>query len=468
MNPTPEQIHILDLAKSDNLAVTALAGTGKSTTLELIEANLPKTPVLYICFGRHDLDRARKRVRSTTVAKNFNGLGHGIWGQHIGSKLVLEVAKISNIIKTLAADAKPTTGKEINAAYWAIRDGVEKAKAFGYVPDGHVLADKSLATWREVADALDETPDPFVKSLVDKALSLSITQAHQGTIDFNDQVYMPAVFGGTFPRFPVVLGDEAQDWNNVNWVMYDKLTKSGRGIIVGDPYQSIYVFRGATPGGMQLATARHSMQSATLSVSFRCPEAVVRHVHYHVPNFKWHKPGGRVGYFEELSAGAVSEATFICRNNAPLFKTALQFLIWGHSVNVAGSDLGPRLTGIMRKFGNGSLPQAQVLSVIDSWHEARDARGSKSARDIADCLRVFAKQGDNLAQAIAYAEYLFTQDGQITFNTGHKSKGREWNTVFVLDKDLLGDDDQERNLAYVMATRSANELYYVNSNTINK
>ena len=117
----------------------------------------------------------------------------------------------------------------------------------------------------------------------------------------------------------------------------------------------------------------------------------------------------------------------------------------------------------MKKLGDGNLPQSTVLSRIDAWEDARDAKGSKTAKDTAECMRVFARHGSNLDQAMAYAKHLFAQEGTLTFTTGHKAKGREWDVVFVVDDHLLGEDEQERNLAYVMATRSADQLYYIKS-----
>jgi hypothetical protein len=47
--------------------------------------------------------------------------------------------------------------------------------------------------------------------LIDEVLTDSIRLAYEGQIDFDDQIYMPTLFGGTFPRFPLVMVDEAQD-----------------------------------------------------------------------------------------------------------------------------------------------------------------------------------------------------------------------------------------------------------------
>jgi superfamily I DNA/RNA helicase len=74
-------------------------------------------------------------------------------------------------------------------------------------------------------------------------LAINIEQAFRGIIDFDDQIYMPTLFGGSWPQFPLVMIDEAQDLSPINHAMLSKLVKH-RLIAVGDPYQSIYGFRG--------------------------------------------------------------------------------------------------------------------------------------------------------------------------------------------------------------------------------
>ena len=295
----------------------------------------------------------------------------------------------------------------------------------------------------------------------------SIAAAYAGSCDFNDQIYMPTLFAGTFPEFPLVMIDEYQDLNPVNHEMIRKLTKH-RLIGVGDPFQSIYEFRGAESGGMARAVQTFKMTECDLSVSFRCPRRIVEHVRWRVPKFKWVKEGGEITKVQGaiwLDLIVNAPATFICRNNAPLFKLAMRFLNEGHSVQVLGSDIGPRLIATMRKLGT-DLDRAELLAAIDSWLEAREARGSKSAKDTAECMRVFASHGQNLTQAVAYAEHLFAQKGKITFTTGHKAKGLEWSTVFHLDPWLCDDTEQDKNLRYVISTRSSDRLFEVNSEDI--
>ena len=470
MQPTAEQLYILDqVAQTDsNLMVNALAGTGKTSTLKLIEAASPVKPILFLAFGKKNAEDGRKTMATTTKVSTFNSLGHGIWSQAIGRGFKPDVRKTGDIFRQIIADAKPSEKGRLWEVYWPVVEAVGYAKSRGYIPTSHVMHTKRLCTWENLIPYFDEEPDDFIHQQVDHVLNLSIAAAYKGTCDFDDQIYMPALFAGTFPKFPMVMVDEYQDLNPCNHTMITKLTKSSRLIGVGDPHQSIYAFRGAQANGMSDAVTAYSMTECDLTVSFRCPEAVVNSVRWHVPKFKSAKSGGLVRELEWLEVTSLANPTFICRNNAPLFRLAMRCLSAGIGVNVSGSDIGPRLIRQMKKLGKEDMTRTATKAAITEWQAAKEDRGSKTAADQAACMLVFADHGANLGQAIAYTEHLFKQDsGQFLFSTGHKAKGLEYPTVVHLDPWLLDHaDDQDRNLSYVISTRSSDQLYSVNSNDV--
>lgn len=467
MTPTTEQTDILIAATAtgSNLLINALAGCGKTTTLEMIERAVATKPILYLVFNRKNAADAEKRMLSTTSVRTLNSLGHRIWAKTVGRNLTVRPKKCGDILRSFIADAPRETRSALWSAYSSILDGVEMAKALGYLPAGGQWPAKSLCTKADLHAALDETPDELTAAVIDKVLSSSVRLAYDGQIDYNDQVYMPAVFGGVFPQFPLVLVDEAQDLSPVNHMLLRRLHRpSSRIVAVGDRFQSIYGFRGALEGGMDSLSSTYSMTPLDLSVSFRCPRAIVEAARWRVPKFQWIKEGGHVETLNSLDLDRVPDcAAFLCRNNAPLFRLAMRLLSAGRSVSVAGSDIGPKLVKILGKLGPSELPRGPVLVAIDAWEEKREEKGSKTAGDIAECMRVFAAHGANLGQAMAYAEHLFKQEGSIRLSTGHKAKGLEWPVVYHLDPWLIGEDDQELNLRYVIQTRSLDQYYEIDS-----
>ena len=141
-------------------------------------------------------------------------------------------------------------------------------------------------------------------------------------------------------------------------------------------------------------------------------------------------------------------------------------LISGRSVSVAGSDIGPKLIGIMKKLGPEDMGTTSLLAAIADWEAEKVDKGSTTAPDLAECMRVFASHGSSLSTALRYAEHLFAQKGTIRLMTIHKAKGLEFPTVYFLDPWLCRDDEQDLNCRYVAQTRSMDRLFEINSRDI--
>lgn len=288
------------------------------------------------------------------------------------------------------------------------------------------------------------------------------------------------------------------DWRDylIRYEPYDGLvysmTVSHNQLFVADGIvthncQAIYGFRGAHTSSMPVMKKQFSMEELSLSVSFRCPKAVVRLAQVRAPNMKspdW-AIEGKVEYHSSWSADTPPDgAVVICRNNAPLFKVAMHFIRNGRGVKIVGNDIGAGLVKILKKLGESGMTSVEVIAAIESWRTEQIAKASHSRvgpiTDRAECLLVFAEQGKTLGEAIAFAEHLFSASGPVQFMTIHKSKGLEFKTVFYLDAFLiptkwtraqaeLGDGtplEQERNLNYVGITRAQEELHYVRSDEL--
>lgn len=467
-SPTDEQLDILNTGShtSANMMIEALAGTGKTSTLEMLVPELPaRSPILYLCFNKKNADEAVSRMPSTVVVRTFNALGHRIWGTTISRSLRLDANKCKVILKSLIDEAPSSQRSTLWDAYFEVLSGVTFAKALGYLPASTYPGVASLITQGTFHSLLEEEPDDLVADLIDTVLTRSIKQAFDGLVDFNDQVYMTALFRATCPTYSTILVDEYQDLSPVNHALLAKLAR-GRLIGVGDPNQNIYGFRGAKALGMAEAIITYSMTTFPLSLSFRCPSAITSHVAWHVPNFRSSKAGGNVSIPTHLDHLAIPEhSTILCRNNSPLLQTALSLLSASRSISIAGSDIGPKLISILRKLGPGSANRSQTLGLIADWEAEKLAKESKTAADFAACMRVFASHGDSLDTAIAYTEHLFRQQGTISLSTIHKAKGLEWSNVIHLDPWLVRKHphSQNKNLDYVASTRSSDYLTEIDS-----
>lgn len=463
--PTSEQQTILDAVRStkSNLMIRARAGCGKTTMLELIDHAEKAQPYLLMCFNKAIATEAEKRMRSATTVRTFNSLGHKIWAAAVDRKLSLNQKKILEIFRAIADETPRGERSYLWSMYDSVLAATSIARNIGYIPPEHFKAPKSLCDFRAVERLLDETLLPEAEALINKVLTISIGQAYNGVIDFTDQVYMPALFGGTYPSFPVVLVDEYQDLSPVNRAMVGRLCKHSRQIGVGDEAQAIYEFRGADVRAMPDAIAQFGMETLPLSTSFRCPSAITDNVHWHVPDITSSREGGVVARGNVHSI--TDNSAVICRYNAPLIALAMELLSSGHKVDVAGVDIGARIIRLLNKLGSEDMTNVQVLSAIEHWEAERESLDNKNARDTAECMRVFARHGKTLGGAIAYAKHIFeASGGTIHFMSGHRAKGLEFDTSYHLDSESIKKGiGQESNIHYVIDTRAKEKLIYIRS-----
>lgn len=478
--PTSEQAAIIAAARDtkDSILISALAGAAKTSTLEMICAALPVQPILCLAFNKRIQEEMKARLPGHVSCRTMNSIGHSIWAAACAKRLVVNTRKSYEILKA-KVDALPRPQRL--TAYDTFSEtlkAVGQAKGQGYVPEGRYPTARRLTNERGFRDSFeDESILENSLGLIDEVLTDSIRLAYKGQIDFDDQIYMPTLFGGTFPRFPLVMVDEAQDLSALNHAMLQRLV-TARLIAVGDPYQSIYAFRGAVSQGMESLRNTFSMTDMELSTSFRCPRAIVRRARSRAPHMNWPEwaEEGQINDYQGLkwTAESISDgAAVICRNNAPLYRLGFNLIRGGRGVSIVGSDVGPGLVRVLKKLGPETMPQAEVFAAIDQWEEerGRKAKSKESVSDRAECLRVFCGYGDTLSAAIAYADHLFKSSGTIQLLSGHKSKGLEWPVVYHLDPwripskwaESTEEIEQERNLEYVICTRAKRELWLVNA-----
>lgn len=487
---TPEQDAIIAEAKSEeSLILTAFAGAAKTTTLCLLAKKLPIVPTLCCAFNKRIADEMAKRMPSHIQCSTMNSLGHRAWGAKLGRRLVVETDKGYNIVNELMNTLVPDEKKRMGEGFSSLLRMVRLAKSNGYVPEkfrikgmGHTLCELEEFL-EQIGTDLEVEPDDEFIGWFHHCLARSITMAYEGRIDYDDQIYMSVLFDAPYPRFKIIMVDEAQDLSPLNHEALRRMF-GGRLIAVGDPFQAIYGFRGAHTGSMALIKDEFKCKELFLSISFRCPIAVVERARSRAPTMKypeWAKPGlvERLGEYthETFHDGDV----VICRNNAPLFSLALKLIRAGRGISLRGNDIGKSLIKVLQKLGPGNLPREVVIQEIANWQEEqlKKSRPSRHAgiNDRAECLRVFAEVGQTLEESIAYATRLFDMAGPIELMTGHKSKGLEFNRVFHLDPFLIpskfalrcaedGDPsklEQEKNLRYVIETRSQDSLFLIDS-----
>lgn len=476
--PTPEQsaIYTAASASSDNLLIEALAGAAKTTTLVELSRHVTGS-ICCLAFNKKIADEMRERMPTGVECLTLNSLGHRVWGRAIAKRLTLSSGKLNTLLREHIEHLG--AGEEADHLWETFADvlgALNASKNSGHVPN------TSVARWgrkvtplcddAEFFDALPEELSATQKTAILAVLDASFAMAMAGVIDYADQLLMPTVCKCVFPLYENVFVDEAQDLSELNHRMLEKLVKR-RIIAVGDSCQAIYAFRGAHEHGMPLLAQRFSMQRLSLSTTFRCASAICEHVRWRVPNISvWEgNPNnpGTINHLTSWNAADVADGTaIICRNNAPLFRTAIRLLRSGRRPNLWGNDVAASLVKILESLGAKNMLRADALAALARYHAEKLARLKRtSAKDaLADrvaCLRIFIDDAETLGGAITFAKTVLSSAGSVDLCTIHKSKGAEWRDIFILDEFLLGDEGQELNLRYVAATRAKRSVTYVTS-----
>lgn len=494
-SPTPEQQAIIDAGPDPrSIMIQAYAGTGKTATLVMLANAMPLRPSLALVFNRRNKLEMEERFPDHFKVSTLNGLGLGAWNKAIGRRSAVDSDKILKIAKEWTKQEQAKLTPEDFSALLAL---VRRARSMGLVPPKVMGQPKPLLTsddWELVADAayLDITSELIYAA--EAILRQSIKLSFQGVIDYDDQIYMSALFGGVFPRFPVVMVDEAQDLSALNKIMVAR-SSPGKLIIVGDPRQAIYAFRGADSSSMQsLRSLRDEWIDLKLSTTWRCPKAVVERQQRHAPGFNA-APEAPLGQVIDLQAQPWSIATIeahaggspvaiLCRNNAPLLCAAIRVIKARRGVQLLGGEIGKGLVRLLKKIvGDLTTPISITCDLIREWQdrEAGLARANEKPERVAlindrtECLLALTEDVHvrTAADMVKLLEELFSSStSQVLLSTGHKAKGLEWHTVVHLDPKLIPSKyarkqlaegnpvpmEQDRNLRYVIETRAKRNL----------
>jgi hypothetical protein len=248
-----------------------------------------------------------------------------------------------------------------------------------------------------------------------------------------------------------------------------------RVIAVGDPWQSIYAFRGAVTNGMTALKEHFDAQELPLSITFRVPRLGVVRANARVPSYRAHENNseGEIIHLDEWGPTDIpSEAAILCRNNAPLLSLGFKLLRNNRAIKLVGMDIGAGLVRILKKLGGPELKGIELQRALNVWLENALRKGkAASAYDRFDCLVALCEGRENLADVIRNAVSIFDQNGHIQLLSIHKSKGLEWENVFHLDPwripsrfTMSGTEEfeQELNCKYVAETRFKERLYLCN------
>jgi superfamily I DNA/RNA helicase len=512
MNLTPQQSAFVDtvVRQERNVALIARAGSGKTSTilaavnaLRASSSDLAITVCAYNKAIEVEISAKLKKAGHTdwkvTGAQTAHAMGWGL------VRFAFRNPKIEkNKVRELAyeiLDAVPGSRPDTAFAGTLRQYGsqvvelVSKAKqsGVGFFDDAPI---GSVDTWARIAEhydinGLDETDalDEVIKA-AQHLYKLSLDQTD--VVDFDDMVLFPLIknLRVKFTR-DVIFIDEAQDISRARQALVRKfLTPGGQLHIIGDDRQAIYGFSGADADALPNMIEALDSVILPLTVTFRCPKAVVALAQQIVPDLEA-APDAIQGQVARVDIKALASTPFVpgqailCRNTAPLIAAAYGLIRRGIAAKVEGRDIGIGLSKLARRWKvdliEDLLPRLENYRAQET--QKATAKGSDAkAEQVADkvdtlveiCTAVQAKGQHKVEDVVAFIADLFGDDVDpkacVTLATYHRAKGREWADVFLIEHHTRcpskaarqpWQQRQESNLAYVAFTRAMKTLTFL-------
>lgn len=461
MELTPEQQQIVETEFDDVLLVNAYAGTGKTSTLvKFCEARRGKK-ILYMAYNSSMQKEASKKFK------------------HLGASV---------FVKTMHSLAYAAIGKDY-------KDRLGNLRALDMLPFCEDVAEKEqyyhayllLKLIRDFCNSKYTMVD-FVKRLsengtdwgrenkasisyfLDKLPKVWEQIQTDSTLAYEHDFYLKR-YQLSEPKlyFDFILVDEAQDINGcvIDIIMRQRSKK----VFIGDTFQSIYKFRGATDSLERLSKLNGAV-TLYLTQSFRCPRVVAGVANQYLYLLKAPKPfRGTLIQKDDVP----TQTAIIARTNAKLFDYAIEHIDKKlHFVGGINSYNFQDLIDIQNlQWGKSDYIKNGFIKKFYDMDELVDYAEEANEVDLKvkiTTVRKYMKHSiRDLVKELQDNSVKDQKDAELILTTGHKSKGLEWDQVEILDdfvnlREELEEEGEciiqkeELNLLYVAITRSKQNL----------
>jgi DNA helicase-2/ATP-dependent DNA helicase PcrA len=451
------------------LHIEAKAGCSKTTTMVEKDYFLPieiRNDSVQVAFNSVSAAELKDRVAPGVEAKTLHSLGRAALVKVFPNLARTDInhSKYDGYIRAeLGSEA------ETQEARQGLKSIVDKARdcCFYAAGDMQPLIDRFDIETGHLSE------DEFLR-LAEKVLVAGLNDT--SSIDFGDMISIPLYQNLTMRKYSAISVDEAQDLCPSQHELLKRSIKPG-GLFcsVGDKNQAIYLFRSADPESIDRLCALFSSKTFLLPRTYRCGKAIVRSAQEIVPEIEYGEDQHE-GEVIELPIEKLLETVkvgdvIISRINAPLIRYCFQLIRMGIPANIRGRDVGDGLKSLVKKSKAKTVND--LLDWVNRWCETETERRTKQKKsstyvqDQAACLNTLCEGLYEVSDVISAIDNMFSDkstQGIVLLTSIHKSKGLEWNRVFLLESTCMlpsGNEQEEKNLVYVGRTRARNSLYKV-------
>lgn len=511
MGLNPSQREAVE-ATTGTVCILAGAGSGKTTTItrrlayQVATDAFPAQALLAVTFTDKAAGEMRGRLRSLGVdgpaARTFHAAAlkqlRYFRPEQVGGILASKGEIVGPMVRRL-----PKPHRFVPVA--DVASEIEWAKNQRIDPERYV-------------SALDGHEPPIPEEHIERIYSgYEREKTGRGTIDFEDMLelairmfeeddHIAATFWSGYEAFTV---DEFQDVNLLQFTLLQRWLGDREDLcVVGDDYQAIYSFTGASPQYLLELPQRDRIATFKLETNYRSTPEVLRFANRLVPRLggarkelRPSRPSGPAPTIRGFE-GTASELSFVARTISELFdqgvpyedmailyrvnaraedyegvlaERSIPYRLWDDSFlqRAAARQLLPRLRRVAAATDIG----AQVVAAAEALGYRGDLSGDVGRqeftrqKDLGRFIRLaegFEDGTRTVADFIADTGSRFAKQsgtGGVNLLTLHRSKGLEFEAVFLpkVENNELphrrADLAEERRLFYVGLTRAKSHLY---------
>ena len=494
------QLDIFDAVENgdSNIAINAVAGSGKTTTIVSAckRLNLDGRDVIFLAFNNLIVEDLKRKIKGYAEVSTLHAFGFSVLKKLYNHK------EYGMFIKVDSWKYQKYVKQNVYSLSSIITPDTDAAKVFGFccnVAKLYALARVNLIQYSEndLSQLRNLCDEHNLLTLFDEVevCNIMLADAYKMpkdmVIDFTDMIVLPLFHKDSIPTYKYVFIDEAQDLNRAQRELMLCASKYGRFIAVGDRNQAINGFAGADCNSFDKIANQDNTIELPLSVNYRCGTNMIRLAQEIVPHIQPHKGAikGEVLHVKQLSKSLFKENDMIlCRTSAPLVGLCMKLIESGITAVVKGKDIAQDLKNLIENANTKDIKQVlayleeekkKCVNILREERKCDEATAKNSARylnleDRCKCIENICMYSiENTTQLKSYINKMFTDEkieNAVMLSTAHKSKGLEANRVMILLPDKLPlkyphqqkwQEKQELNLKYVALTRARKELIFI-------
>jgi len=458
IEPTSEQKEIIkQIFKEERLKIKAFAGSGKTSTLKMIAEAYPEKNFLYLAFNRKIADEAIQKFPKNVKVSTVHSFVYREWMRiRKGKTICLMDSFNAHTINALFGyrfkerefEIPEAIKRAFNLFCYSDFSSFKSPEFVEFLKEDVELAnlleqhafmtvmDKAKKQGRRMSDEeINKEKEKIKEGVFEEVLECAenIYEAMKReeapwTHDFYLKYFIEE-YGERLKhkKFDCILLDEAQDSNPVILKFFEKF--SARKVMVGDPHQQIYAWRGSVN-----IMDEFEGEELNLSVSFRFPQEIAE-VLNRVLSYKGEETSivGK-GVYKKNGNGKVA---ILSRSNSTLISYMLklkEFRITRYITEIFRNVL--LVNAIKNKSYyipelRQSVPEI-YWRYFDNFLGFIEDVGKRNDKELMNAVKIVLEYED-VREVFRNAVMKVRDNARVVLSTVHSAKGLEWDVVCVAD-----------------------------------